>query len=256
MKPMLEMENLTKQYRIRVSGKEKVIQALDDVSFCLKEREKIGIIGPSGCGKTTLLKLVLGMIKPTSGKIVKDATAGFVSQDPYASLCQAMKVDGIIAEPLIYSKKYRKVVQAVTEVREAMKLVGLDYDIYAKRYPHQLSGGERQRVSIARAIINKPNFLALDEPTSMVDYEVKQGIGEVIKKASEAVGSAVLLVTHDIMFAKEVCDTIFVMDNGKIIEHATTDEILTNAKHEKTRQLILAGTDLKAYWDLKQIEGI
>ena len=252
MSPILKIDNLTKQYRIRMSGKEKVIRALDDVSFCMNEKEKIGIIGPSGCGKTTLLKLVLGLIKPTSGSITKDATVGFVSQDPYASLCQAMRVDEIIAEPLIYSKKYRHVLQAKGEVWDAMRLVELDYDVYAKRYPHQLSGGERQRISIARAIISKPNFLALDEPTSMVDYEVKQGIGKVIKRASKAVGSAVLLVTHDIMFAKDVCDTMFVMDSGKIIEHASTDEILGNARHEQTKQLILAGTDLKAYWKLRQ----
>ena len=256
MSSMLEIKNLKKYYQIRVNGKTKVVKALNDVSFCLNEGEKVAIIGPSGCGKTTLLKLILGLIKPTAGTIEKDAKVGFVAQDPYASLCQALRVNEIIAEPLIYGKKYRKAVQAEVEVREAMRLVELDYDVYARRYPHQLSGGERQRISIARAIISKPNFLALDEPTSMVDYEVKQGVGEVIKKASAAVGSAVLLVTHDIMFAKEVCDTIFVMDSGKIIEHATTKEILEHAKHEKTKELILAGTDLKEYWESKQVEEI
>ena len=254
MNTILEVNNLSKQFRVRADKKEKTIQALDNVSFRLHEGERLGILGSSGCGKTTLLRLILGLITPTSGTIIKKSRAGFVSQDPYTSLCHAMSVEQIIAEPLIYSKKVRRVSQCENEVREAMALADLDYDVFAKRYPFQLSGGERQRVSIVRALINHPGFLALDEPTTMVDYEVKSGIVDVIMSVSQKTNSALLLVTHDITLAKELCESIIVIHDGRIIEHSKTGELLENPKHEQTKKLILAGTDLKRYWQVVRPE--
>ena len=99
-----------------------------------------------------------------------------------------------------------------------MEYVHLDYDTYRHRYPHQLSGGERQRVSIARALILSPSFLALDEPTSMLDYHVKNDIAKTIRYAAQKTNTAILLVTHDITLAESICDTIAVMRDGKIIE--------------------------------------
>ena len=249
MNPLIEVKNLSKTFRVRRSGeKEKVVCALNDVSFQLEKGDRLGVLGSSGSGKTTLLKLILGLIAPTSGCIIKNTQAGFVAQDPYASLCHALTVDKIIAEPLLFLKKYRQVSHCQQEVREAMSWVNLDYDTYAPRYPHQLSGGERQRVSIARALICRPGFLALDEPTSMVDYEVKSGITEVILSAAEAAGSALLLVTHDIALAKELCDKLLILHHGELIEYATTHEILVHPQHEHTKRLVLAGTDLEEYW--------
>jgi len=246
--PILEVSNISKKYRIKSSGKEKTIGALNNVSLSLHKGERLGVLGASGCGKTTLLKLILGMVMPSEGSIDKRVPAGFVAQDPYASLCHAMTVDKIITEPLIYGKKHRKHAQCESELREAMSWVNLDYDTFSKRYPHQLSGGERQRVSIARALIGRPGFLALDEPTSMVDFEVKSAIAKVILSASKAADCAILLVTHDIALAKELCDTILVIHNGEIIEYAPTEEILSRPQHAQTKKLILAGTDLRQYW--------
>ena len=252
---ILEVENLTKVYGTqRKAKKEPGTAALKNVSFCLEKGEKLGIIGPSGCGKTTLLKLITGLIKPTSGSVVKNVSIGFVAQDPYGSLCHAMTVYNIIAEPLIYGKVHRLASRCEDEVRQAMDWVKLDYDTYADRYPHQISGGERQRVSIARALIGHPGFLALDEPTSMVDYEVKSGIMEVIRSASEAARCALLLVTHDISLAVALCDNVLVISEGEIIERAPADVIMTNPVHKNTRRLVLAGTDLNSYWAQKEKE--
>ena len=252
---LLEVQELCKTYQIKTDAKRTSIQALHDVSFQLNKGDRLGVLGSSGCGKTTLLKVIFGLTKPTSGNVIKNATVGFVAQDPYASLCHAMSVCEIIAEPLLYLKKRRSTALCEQEIREVMSWVYLDYDTYASRYPHQLSGGERQRVSIARALISRPEILALDEPTSMVDYEAKAGIANVIRSASEAAGSALLLVTHDIALASDLCDRLLVIQHGKIIENAPTSEILHHSRHEHTKRLVLAGTNLKQYWTEATVEA-
>ena len=112
-----------------------------------------------------------------------------------------------------------------------MGYVHLDYDTYRQRYPHQLSGGERQRVSIARALVLSPSFLALDEPTSMLDYHVKNDIAKTIRYAAQKTNTAILLVTHDITLAESICDTIAVMCDGK--NHRTRGNISDFAFAEK-----------------------
>ena len=132
-----------------------------------------------------------------------------------------------------------------------MGYVHLDYDTYRQRYPHQLSGGERQRVSIARALVLSPSFLALDEPTSMLDYHVKNDIAKTIRYAAQKTNTAILLVTHDITLAESICDTIAVMCDGKIIEQGETFQILHSPKNTYTKRLIAAGTDIESYWSLQ-----
>ena len=247
---VLAVKNLSKTYSAGRLRKKNVVNAVDSVSFRLSPGEKIGIIGESGCGKTTLLKMILGLTTPTSGDIEVCSAAGFVAQDPYCSLCHALTVAEIIAEPLIFTKKYRRASQCISEVKQVMSLVNLDYDKYAPRYPHQLSGGERQRVSIARAMVMNPGFLVLDEPTSMIDFEVKSNIVEVINHIAKATGTALLLVTHDIAAAREMCDKLLVMNAGKIIEDGLTKDIMQNPCHEYTKKLILASCDIEKYWEI------
>jgi ABC-type glutathione transport system ATPase component len=247
------VKDLSKTYKVRRRRGRTAVKAVDGVTFSLKPGDKIGIIGASGCGKTTLLNLILGLTAPTSGAIEMNALAGFVAQDPYSSLCHAMTIGKIIAEPLIFAGKYRNAAQCEEEIKRVMALVNLSYNEYAARYPHQLSGGERQRVSIARAMINRPGFLVLDEPTSMIDYEVKSNISAVIKNITESAGTAILLVTHDIAVAYELCDTLFVMNSGKIIETGPAEDVILNPRHEYTRKLILAGGDIEAYWDTRPL---
>ena len=244
---VLEVKNISKNFYKRYQGKKHKITALSDVSFSLGKGELLGIVGASGSGKTTLLKIILGSLKPDSGELIKNATFGFVPQDPYASLCHAMNVKEIIAEPLLFSKKYRKLSNCEKDVSHAMEWVELPMS-YINRNPHQLSGGERQRVSIARSLINKPDVLIMDEPTSMLDEEVKEHIKKVILTGSKAVGSALLLVTHDINFTRYTCSNILVMGEGQIIEAAKTDDIFSNPRHDYTKQLILASSSIQDYW--------
>ncbi len=232
-------------------NKQTRLNALDGITFCLNEGEALGIIGASGCGKSTLLKIILGLVKPTSGHIEKKELAGFVAQDPYDSLCPAYRVERIIAEPLLYTKQKRRLKDCTEEIKKMMGYVHLDYDTYRRRYPHQLSGGERQRVSIARALILSPSFLALDEPTSMLDYHVKNDIAKTIRYAAQKTNTAILLVTHDITLAESICDTIAVMRDGKIIEQGETFHILHSPQNTYTKRLIAAGTDIESYWSLQ-----
>ena len=253
MKQVLSVQDVKKVYRVRKTkgNKQTKLNALDGISFCLNEGEALGIIGASGCGKSTLLKIILGLVKPTSGHITKKELAGFVAQDPYDSLCPAYRVERIIAEPLLYTKRKHRLKDCTEEIKKMMGYVHLDYDTYRQRYPHQLSGGERQRVSIARALVLSPSFLALDEPTSMLDYHVKNDIAKTIRYAAQKTNTAILLVTHDITLAESICDTIAVMCDGKIIEQGETFQILHSPKNTYTKRLIAAGTDIESYWSLQ-----
>ena len=119
---------------------------------------------------------------------------------------------------------------------------------YYDRYPHQLSGGERQRVALGRALMLKPVFLALDEPTSMIDASTKRGIMNLVGNLAKEMNLAVLLVTHDLAMAAHICDYIGVMKAGQIVEEGNCTELIHNPKTNYTRQLLLAATDLKKFW--------
>ena len=132
MKQVLSVQDVKKVYRVRKTkgNKQTKLNALDGISFCLNEGEALGIIGASGCGKSTLLKIILGLVKPTSGHITKKELAGFVAQDPYDSLCPAYRVERIIAEPLLYTKRKRRLKDCTEEIKKMMGYVHLDYDTY------------------------------------------------------------------------------------------------------------------------------
>ncbi|HHY28100.1 MAG TPA: ABC transporter ATP-binding protein [Desulfitobacterium dehalogenans] len=245
----LHVNNVSKQF-IRKEGKKKhIIQAVDHVSFELHEGESLGIIGPSGCGKTTLINIILGQIKPDSGSVHKSPSIGLVGQDPYSSLCPTMTVEKAVAEPLIFLKKRKNFCQCQREVEEILEFVNLSWRVYGNRLPAQLSGGERQRVGIARALITNPSLLLLDEPTSMLDQEVKGEIVSVIRAIVKKKNTAFLMVTHDILLASEICDRILVLCDGKIIEENTSAEIMNSPVQPLTRDLISISTDIKSYWD-------
>lgn len=148
-------------------GKKGKKTAVNDVSFCLEKGKVIGLIGTSGCGKTTILRLLMGLEKPDEGEIIISGKIGFVPQDPYASLNPRMTIQEIVEEPLRFSGRKKWYQKCEKEVEEALKTVQLSPETYKDRLPEKLSGGERQRVSIARALILEPDFLILDEPTSM-----------------------------------------------------------------------------------------
>ena len=252
----LTVNQVSKQFYRKQGKSRKTIQAVDGVSFFLERGESLGIIGTSGSGKTTLLNMILGLIKPDMGMVSRPDSIGFVGQDPYASLCPTMTVEKAVAEPLIFLKRKKKLNDCFNAVEEVLDFVNLPWGTYGKRLPSELSGGERQRVGIARALIIQPTLLILDEPTSMLDQEVKTEIAGVISSISREKNTAFLMVTHDILLAAKICDRILVMSHGKIIEDNSTSEIIDNPSHPVTQDLINLSVDIKAYWNKYYLDGI
>lgn len=219
MESILEMKDIVKEY----SG----CVALNHVNFSLKKGEVVAIIGPSGSGKSTLLRSINGLNKITSGSVELKGNAGMVFQ--HFNLFPHMKcIDNITYAPV--KVQHRNKTEVIKEAEELLKLV----ELYDKKevYPAQLSGGQRQRIAIARALAMKPDIMLFDEPTSALDPEITGGVLKVMKELAEN-HTTMVVVTHEMGFAKEVADRVIFMDNGKIVEEGTAKEIFENPKSER-----------------------
>ena len=249
MNGLIELQNVKKSFPGRMNRKRTMIQAVDGISFTVSRGDSIGVIGTSGCGKTTILKMITGLLKPDEGNVKVCGKIGMVAQDPYASLSPYMTIAQIVAEPLIFTGKRHSYRECADETAKALSHVCLEQEIYGKRLPSQLSGGEKQRVSIARALILKPDFLILDEPTSMLDQEVKESIVDLIARIAKEENLGLLMVTHDISMAAKVCKNLLVMSKGKIIEQGKTEDIFNSPQSEVTKALISVAMDVKSFWN-------
>ena len=252
--PLIEVEHATQSFRTRRG----VIHALEDVSISLDSGTVICLVGESGSGKTTLGKLVAGLRRPTSGRVLfegqdiwalaKDEYARYrravqiVHQDPYASLNPVHRVRDILAAPL---ERHRLTFGAATLRRSREILAEVDLtppDDFLDKYPHQLSGGQRQRVSIARALTLGPRLIVADEAVSMVDTSIRVSLLNTLLRLREDLGVAFLFITHDLGIAKYVgrSGTIAVMYLGRIVEHAPTGELIARPYHPYSRALLAA----------------
>lgn len=254
---ILQVKQLSKTFTRRTGNSMETIHAVNDVTFQMDEGEALGIIGTSGCGKTTLLNIILGLTAPDAGAVRMQGPVGVVAQDPYASLCPDMPVERLIAEPLLFLHRERSYAACMPLVERVMDFVRLPRVSFGKRLPAQLSGGERQRVGIARALIVEPRLLLLDEPTSMLDQEVKEDIANVICDVKEGKlkltqgdrrRTGFLMVTHDVSLATHICDRILVMDRGRIVEENTAQGILEAPQSALAQDLVRVSTDVSAYW--------
>ena len=219
------------------------LTVLKDINVKVKEREVVVIIGPSGSGKSTLLRCINGLEQPTSGSVIFDGTpvngekninevrteVGMVFQRfnlfPHMTVIQ-----NIMLAPMKVRKITKK--EAYDRGMHLLQKVGLEDKADYK--PAQLSGGQQQRVAIARALAMKPKALLFDEPTSALDPEMVHEVLDVMKEVAEE-GMTMVVVTHEIGFAKEVGDRVLFIDGGLIVEQGTPDEVFNHTKEERTK---------------------
>ncbi|MFR1343997.1 MAG: amino acid ABC transporter ATP-binding protein [Anaerovoracaceae bacterium] len=216
---MLEMKHIVKKYGD--------FTAVNDVNFSMKRGEIVAVIGPSGSGKSTLLRCINGLNNITSGEMILNGTTGMVFQ--HFNLFPHMTCrDNITYAPIKVKKENKADVQKRAE--ELLRMVGLSNK--ADVYPAQISGGQKQRIAIARALAMEPDLMLFDEPTSALDPEIT---GEVLTVMKKLAGShtTMIVVTHEMGFAKEVADRVLFMDNGVIVEEGTPQEIFDNPKSDR-----------------------
>ena len=246
----------------------KWVKALDGVTMEIEEGEIHAVVGESGSGKTTLGRLMIGLIKPTEGKIYYRGVDIFslskkelkklrkeiqiIFQDPYSSLNPKFTVREIIEEPL----KLNNISYEEEDVKNTLNDVGLTPPSdFIDRYPHELSGGQRQRVAIARAIALQPKFIVADEPVSMLDVSIKADFLQLMKKLNREYNIAFLLITHDLSVATYISDRVSVLYLGKIVESADSVEIVKNPLHPYTKALFQAIPKLGEVSEEPNIKG-
>ena len=269
---LLEVQHLRKYYPVKrklpLSRHHTWLRAVDGVSFAIREGETLGIVGESGCGKTTTARMILGLVKPTSGSILfrgtdisrphgdilkaYRASVQAVFQDPWSSLNPWMKVREIVAEPmLIHNRATRK--ELGGSVDTLLSDVGLE-PYTANLYPHELSGGQRQRVAIARALSLNPNIIVLDEPVSALDVSIRAQILNLLKDLQDRLGLSYLLIAHNLATVKYMSHQTVVMYLGRIVEYAETRQLFARPLHPYTQALIAA--DLPSHPDVSREENI
>lgn len=221
---LLEIENLKKSFED--------LDVLHDISLGVEEGEVVAIIGPSGSGKSTLLRCCTGLEQADSGTIHYEGSYGLVFQNfnlfPHYSVLK-----NIMDAPVSVQKQSKK--EAEKEARRLLEKMGLGDK--AEVYPCQLSGGQQQRVAIARALALKPSILFFDEPTSALDPELTGEILKVIRELAEE-KMTMVIVTHEMSFARDVADRVIFMDGGYIIEQGDPKEVIEHPKEERTRQFL------------------
>ncbi len=237
------------------SSGEKLVHAVDGVSFDLHKGEILALAGESGCGKSTLALTLMNLEKPSKGSIFfgdtdisAPTTRGLkalrrkiqmVFQDPYESLDPLMSIYDIVAEPLEVHGLAHDRAQRLAYVKRALEDAGLHpASIYLDRLPHELSGGQRQRVVVAGALVLEPEVLLADEPVSMLDVSIRAEILNLLSDLRARRGISVIFITHDLATAASLCDRIAVMYLGRIVEIGPTLEVLEKPVHPYTKALL------------------
>ncbi len=238
---MVKCEGVKKYFKARTG----IVKALDGVSLEIEKGSFFGLVGESGCGKTTLGKIILGIMKPDSGRVILETKKiQVVFQDPHNSLDPKMKVFDILAEGLLIRRAscvQRYANEIREQVEEVLDLIKLPEEVL-KKYPHQFSGGERQRIAIGRAVLTKPEFIVCDEPVSSLDVTIQLQILNLLKDIQKKMGITCLFVSHDLKVIKFICDKVAVMFQGKIVETGSVRDIYTSAAHSYTKALLKAAS--------------
>jgi oligopeptide/dipeptide ABC transporter ATP-binding protein len=230
------------------------VQAVDGISFTIKQGETLGLVGESGCGKTTTSKLILRLEKPTEGRILLEGRdiqtfkgpelreyrtlVQAVFQDPWSSLSPRMRVRDIVAEPLVVNRKVTPQ-ERNERVAEVLRQVGL-YPEQANNYPHEFSGGQRQRIAAASALVSYPKLIVLDEPVSALDVSIRAQMMNLLKDLQEQYNVSYLLIAHNLATVRYMAHQTAVMYLGQIVEYADTEELYQNPLHPYTKALFSA----------------
>jgi peptide/nickel transport system ATP-binding protein len=251
---VLDVSHVTKVYNVRGAGR---ITALDDVSFTLRSGQTIGLVGQSGSGKSTIAKILTQLETPTTGEVLLDGKPvprrgrglreyrqrlRMVFQDPFASLNPYHSIGYHIERPLRLDGVV-PTAEIGTEVRRLLERVRLTPDAVIDRRPHELSGGQRQRVAIARALASRPSLLVADEPVSMLDVSIRLGVLNLLADLQREEGLGVLYITHDLATARHFSDEIIVLNQGRIVEQGSADDVILRPQDPYTKELRAASPD-------------
>ena len=263
--PLLDVRNLTTRFHTR-NG---TVHAVEDVSFSIEKGQTLGIVGESGSGKSVTCYSLLGLIPQPPGKIhsgkaqfegldlleatetelrkIRGKRISMIFQDPMTSLNPYLKISTQLMEPLEIHEGI-KGKAALNRAIQALEEVGIpEPEKRIQAYPHQFSGGMRQRVMIAMALITRPELLIADEPTTALDVTVQKQVLDLIKDRQNELGTAVILVTHDLGVVSQVCDHVNVMYSGRVVESASAQRLFSHPRHAYTRALLksIPGTHQK-----------
>jgi len=250
---ILEVKDLVVHYELE----DETVEAVNGISFSIKKGQTLGLVGETGAGKTTTAKSLLNVVpnppgvikngyinvcghdmlslKPAQLEKIRGKDISMIFQDPMTALNPVFTVGSQIAESIEihegvgYAEAYRK-------AREMLEMVGIPGS-RADEYPHQFSGGMKQRVVIAIALACAPKVLIADEPTTALDVTIQAQVLDMISNLKTKLGTAMLLITHDLGVVAEVCDEVAVMYAGRIVEYGTLEEVFENTKHPYTEGL-------------------
>jgi peptide/nickel transport system ATP-binding protein len=259
---LLEVEGLKRYFDVSPSafarwlqgGERASLKAVDGVSFAVRRGETFALVGESGCGKSTVARCIVGLYRPSAGRIAFDGNdlaelrgrraraplrrrIQMIFQDPYASLDPRWRVRRIVAEPLVTHRLVADKAALDARVAELLRQVRLS-PADGDKYPHEFSGGQRQRISIARALAARPEFLVCDEPTSALDVSVQAQILNLMKDLQREFGLTYLFISHNLAVVYQISDRVGVMYLGRLVEVAATELLFARPRHPYTRLLL------------------
>jgi peptide/nickel transport system ATP-binding protein len=247
----VELRNVRRVFRARagVMATERVVRAVDGVSFAMHVGDVLGIVGESGCGKSTLARLILGLLPASAGDVLVDGRSLAsmdrrerarliqpVFQDPFSSLNPRQRIRDIVGLPLAAQGNV-PAAQQRDRVMDMLARVGISPDM-ADRLPAQLSGGQRQRVAIARALVLRPRIVVCDEPTSALDVSVQAQILNLLAELRRDLGLTYLFISHNLAVVEHIATEVAVMYLGRFVEQAPVDVLFREPRHPYTRALL------------------